>query len=138
MKHIGVLVVALVMAGSATAAWAQGAKTEAPFKRVEGVWEGTARTVDGLPYPVRAEIKADGTARQATPNWLPSATFTPGKVSVKKDPKSGADVMYFNASGQEAMAVAVDVVDGRRVLRLSRPDGSIIELFEQNGNNGKK
>jgi hypothetical protein len=138
MNRIVALVVALVMVGGGTVAWAQGAKAEAPLKQVEGVWEGTARTVDGLPYPVRAEIKADGTARQATPNWLPSATFTPGKVSVKKDPKSGADVMYFNASGQEAMAVAVDVVDGKRVLRLTRPDGSILELFEQNGNNGKK
>jgi hypothetical protein len=137
MNRIVALVVGLVMAGGGVA-WAQGAKAEAPLKQVEGVWEGTARTVDGLPYPVRAEIKADGTARQATPNWLPSATFTPGKVSVKKDPKSGADVMYFNASGQEAMAVAVDVVDGKRVLRLTRPDGSILELFEQNGNNGKK
>jgi hypothetical protein len=34
------------------------------------------------------------------------------------------------------MVLGVDVVDGRRVLRLSRPDGSILELFEQNGHNG--
>jgi hypothetical protein len=96
MKYIVALIVALVVAGAGVAS-AQEAKTkaESPIKQVDGVWEGTARTVDGLPYPVRAEIKADGTARQATPNWLPSATFTPGKVSVKKDPKSGAEVMYY-------------------------------------------
>jgi hypothetical protein len=138
MNRIVVLSVAAVIAVGGTA-WAQGAgpaKPESPFKQLTGSWEGVARTADGLPYPIRADIDANGKARHAAPGWLPSAKVTPGAVIVRKDQKSGLDVMQYASGQDEPMTLDMDVVDGRRVLRLTKPDGSVIELFERT--DGKK
>lgn len=132
MNRIVTLTVAAAMAIGGTA-WAQGAKPAKPdFKQLEGTWEGVARTLDGLPYPIRTDISEDGKARHAAPSWLPGARVTTGTVTLQKDPKTGIDIMHY-ASGQDdnKMLLDVDVVDGRRVLRLTRPDGSIVELFER-------
>jgi hypothetical protein len=133
MNRFVTLSVAAAMAIGSTA-WAQQAKpakAESPFKQLTGIWEGVGRTADGLSYPIRTDIGEDGKARHAAPGWLPSARVTPGSVSIRKDPKSGLDIMQYASGQDEPMALDLDMVDGRRVLRLTRPDGSVVELFER-------